>query len=39
VVAESGCKCIVLDQSAFERLLGPVRAILARDAENYARHV
>ena len=28
VVVESGCKCIILDQSAFERLLGPVRAIL-----------
>ncbi len=39
VVAETECKCIVLDKAAFERLLGPVRAILARDADNYAKHV
>ena len=39
VVAVTDCDCILLDKSSFERLLGPVHAILARDAENYAKHV
>jgi cAMP-dependent protein kinase regulator len=39
VSATSECKCISLDKASFERLLGPVHAILARDAENYAKHV
>jgi len=39
VVAETDCRCIVLDKAAFERLLGPVRAILSRDADNYAKHI
>jgi len=29
----------VLDKRSFERLLGPVRTILARDASNYAKHI
>ena len=29
----------MLEKVAFERLLGPVREILARDADNYAKHV
>ena len=39
VVALTDCDCILLDKSGFERLLGPVHAILSRDAENYAKHV
>ena len=39
VLAETECKCIVLDKRSFERLLGPVRTILARDASNYAKHI
>ena len=39
VQAKTDCKCILLDKLSFERLLGPVQGILARDAENYAKHV
>ena len=39
VKATSDCTCILLDKIAFERLLGPVREILARDADNYAKHI
>ena len=39
VKANTDCACIALDKIAFERLLGPVRDILARDADNYAKHV
>jgi len=39
VVAVTDCKCILLDRWSFERLLGPVKEILARDADNYAKHI
>ena len=39
VRAITDCKCILLDKASFERLLGPVKEILARDADNYAKHV
>ena len=39
VRATTDCKCILLDKFSFERLLGPVHSILARDADNYAKHV
>ena len=39
VTAVTDCSCIVLDKSSFERLLGPVHDILARNADNYAKHV
>ena len=35
--AVSDCKCILLDKLSFERLLGPVHAILERDADSYKK--
>ena len=39
VHAVTDCKCILLDKFSFERLLGPVKEILARDAQNYDNHL
>ena len=39
VKAVTDVRCVMLDKTAFERLLGPVKDILARDAANYAQHL
>lgn len=39
VKATTDCSCILLDKWSFERLLGPVKEILERDADNYAKHI
>jgi cAMP-dependent protein kinase regulator len=37
VVANGDCSCFTLDRGAFERLLGPVSEVLAREKLNYAQ--
>lgn len=38
VRAVTDCKCILLDKFSFERLLGPIKSILERDADAYVRY-
>jgi CRP-like cAMP-binding protein len=37
VFAKGDCSCFTLDRGAFERLLGPVSEVLAREKLNYAQ--
>ena len=39
VVAKTKLKCVKLDRSRFERVMGPVREILKRDVSNYNSYV
>jgi len=39
VVAKTPLKCVKLDRSRFERVMGPVREILKRDVSNYNSYV
>ena len=39
IVADTECRCLILDRMAFKRLLGPLENILQRNSENYIKYM